>query len=320
MPLTLPNLDDLRWDDLVEEGRSLIPAYAPEWTNHNPSDPGITLLELLAYTSERLMYQANRITMEQMREFLELITGEEIKCLTQHELTVQKREIVRDLRNSIRAVTAEDFETLASSVEGMNAAESNGRAVCVLSSNLESDDPDARIASAPGHISVIIIPARKPHVPTSDLRMQVKRKLEPARLLTTRIHVVGPHYVNLGIRLTLVLRRGAPVDEVRNKALDRIREFFDPLTGWIDKKGWPLGRSVYVSELYQLLGDIEGIELARGSTDAAGTPIDEFILAPPEPSRMQRNPRGELEAVNLQPFELIAVTLAPEDIAVAFQA
>jgi hypothetical protein len=320
MPLTLPNLDDLRWEDLVEEGRSLIPAYAPEWTNHNPSDPGITLIELLAYTSERLMYQTNRITTEHMREFLELIRGKKIECLTQHELTAEKREIVRDLRDSIRAVTAEDFETLASGVEGMNAGETNGRAICVLSSNLESDDPAARVADRPGHVTLIIIPARKPHVPSIELRMQVKRKLEPARLLTTRIHVVGPHYVNLGIRLTLVLRRGALVDEVRNKALDRIREFFDPLTGWIDKKGWPLGRSVYVSELYQLLGDIEGIELARRSTDARGTPIDEFVLIPPQTSPVQRNPRGELEAVKLQPFELIAVIVAPEDIAVAFQA
>ena len=40
--LPLPNLDDRRWADLVEEGRALIPFYAPEWTDHNASDPGIT--------------------------------------------------------------------------------------------------------------------------------------------------------------------------------------------------------------------------------------------------------------------------------------
>jgi hypothetical protein len=55
LPLNLPNLDDLSWDDLMKEGRSLIPAWAPEWTNHNPSDPGITLVELFAYFSEKCL-------------------------------------------------------------------------------------------------------------------------------------------------------------------------------------------------------------------------------------------------------------------------
>src|SRR5215467_9420999 len=120
MPLTLPNLDDLRWEDLVEEGRSMIPAYAPEWTNHNPSDPGITLIELLAYASERLMYQTNRITTHQMIRFLELIKGEDVECTSHRELTSEKRKVLLDLRDSTRAVTAEDFEKLASSVEGMS--------------------------------------------------------------------------------------------------------------------------------------------------------------------------------------------------------
>jgi len=317
LPLTLPNLDDLRWEDLVEEGRSLIPAYAPEWTNHNPSDPGITLIELLAYASERLTYQTNRITTQHMVEFLQLIAGTEIKCTSQQELTSEKRKIVLALGDSTRAVTMGDFETLARSVKGMSEGNAEGRAICIPSSNLESEE---QIANAPGHVTVIVIPSKKPHVPSRELRKRVQEALEPARLLTTRIHVVGPHYVNVGVRLTLVLRRGASAEEVKKEVLKRIEEFFDPLTGWIDKRGWPLGRSVYVSELYQLLGDIEGIELARRSTDAAGVPMDEFVLDPPQPSRMKRNSRGELEAVGLRPFELIAVTAGPEDISLALQA
>jgi hypothetical protein len=323
LPLNLPNLDDLRWIDLVEEGRALIPAYAPDWTNHNPSDPGITLMELLAYASERLMYQTNRITPQHMIEFLQLIKGEKITEKSPHELTREKRKVVRALQESTRAVTAKDFENLARTVDGMNEGDAEGRAICLPSSNLESQDPAEQNAHAPGHFTVIVIPARKSHIPTRDLLVRVKNRLEPARLLTTRIHVVGPQYVNLGVQLTLVLRRGVPADEVRNKVLDRIRTFFDPLTGGIDQNGWPLGRSVYVSELYQLLGDIEGIEFVRRSKDVAGVLMDEFFLKPPtspSPSRLKRSLRDELEAVELLPFELIAVTVASEDIAVAFQA
>jgi len=41
-----PKLDDRNYSDIVTEAIRLIPRYCPEWTNHNPSDPGITILEL----------------------------------------------------------------------------------------------------------------------------------------------------------------------------------------------------------------------------------------------------------------------------------
>jgi Baseplate J-like protein len=73
MPIPLPNLDDRRWTDLVEEGRSLIPLYAPEWTDHNASDPGITLLELFAWVSEANIFRLNRIPDRHRRRFLALL-------------------------------------------------------------------------------------------------------------------------------------------------------------------------------------------------------------------------------------------------------
>lgn len=73
MLLPLPNLDDRRWADLVEEGISLISLYAPEWTDHNIHDPGITLIELFAYLAEMDIYQLNRISDKHKRKFLSLV-------------------------------------------------------------------------------------------------------------------------------------------------------------------------------------------------------------------------------------------------------
>ena len=70
--IPLPNLDDRRWTDLVEEARSLIPLYAPEWTDHNVHDPGITLLELFAWLTEQDIYRIDQVSDEQVREFLAL--------------------------------------------------------------------------------------------------------------------------------------------------------------------------------------------------------------------------------------------------------
>ncbi|MFI0607084.1 MAG: putative baseplate assembly protein [Anaerolineae bacterium] len=72
MTLPLPNLDDRRWADLVEEARALIPLYAPEWTDHNVHDPGITLLELFAWLAEMNVYRVNRISEGQQRKLLAL--------------------------------------------------------------------------------------------------------------------------------------------------------------------------------------------------------------------------------------------------------
>ncbi len=49
MPLQVPQLDDRTAAALFAEARTLIPRYAPEWTDHNESDPGITLVQLFAW-------------------------------------------------------------------------------------------------------------------------------------------------------------------------------------------------------------------------------------------------------------------------------
>jgi hypothetical protein len=73
MPLLLPNLDDRKWSDLVEEGRALIPRYAPAWTDFNVHDPGIMLMELHAWLTEASIYQLNQVTERNFWKFLSFI-------------------------------------------------------------------------------------------------------------------------------------------------------------------------------------------------------------------------------------------------------
>lgn len=72
MPLPLPDLDDRRWEDLVEEARALIPQLAPAWTDVNLSDPGVTLIDLLAYLTEAGVFAVDRIPRSHRERFLEL--------------------------------------------------------------------------------------------------------------------------------------------------------------------------------------------------------------------------------------------------------
>ena len=68
-----PNLDDRTWQNLVDEMRGLIPRYAPRWTDQNPSDLGITLIELFAWLVESLTYRLNRVPEKNYIAFLRLL-------------------------------------------------------------------------------------------------------------------------------------------------------------------------------------------------------------------------------------------------------
>ncbi|MFZ2498185.1 baseplate J/gp47 family protein [Methanosarcina sp.] len=71
--LDSPVLDDRKWQDIVNEAKALIPKYALEWTDHNPSDLGITLIELFAWIVEGMIYRLNRVPEKNFIEFLNLL-------------------------------------------------------------------------------------------------------------------------------------------------------------------------------------------------------------------------------------------------------
>jgi len=73
MPLPTPKLDTRRFQDIVDEAKRLIPRYCPEWTDHNVSDPGITLIELFAWMTDLLLYRTNQVPDRMYVKFLELI-------------------------------------------------------------------------------------------------------------------------------------------------------------------------------------------------------------------------------------------------------
>lgn len=73
MPIPLPKLDVQTFDDLVNDGRALIPRYMPAWTDHNVHDPGITLMELFAWLAEMDLYRLDRVPEGSIRAFLRLL-------------------------------------------------------------------------------------------------------------------------------------------------------------------------------------------------------------------------------------------------------
>lgn len=73
MPVESPILDDLDFKGLETYLRSQIPLYAPEWTDHNDSDPGITLIQLFSHLAEQIAYRLNQVPEKNYIEFLKML-------------------------------------------------------------------------------------------------------------------------------------------------------------------------------------------------------------------------------------------------------
>ena len=73
MALPVPNLDDRRFQDLVDDAKRLVQQRCPEWTDHNVSDPGVTMIELFAWMTDQVVYRLNRVPDRNYVKFLELI-------------------------------------------------------------------------------------------------------------------------------------------------------------------------------------------------------------------------------------------------------
>jgi hypothetical protein len=287
MAIAVPNLDDRAYADLVDEARGLIPVYDPSWTNHNPSDPGITLIELFAWLTEMQIYALDQITDAHRVTFLRLLRGPELTPARTSNGSIRQAWLDREtattlklLRQTTRAVSAGDYEVLAGGVAGVK------RARCVPRRNLDAGTEAARLVAADGHVSVVIL--RDAEVGERDaeaLCAAVTESLMPARMLATRLHVVLPTWVPVAARVTVARRADVKPDELESRIKNRLADWLSPWTGGDiggDGDGWPFGRDVYVSELNAVLEAIPGVDYVGDAlldSQASGTPGEQS--APP---------------------------------------
>ena len=66
------NLDDQTYEEIVKSAEGRLPWLCPVWTDHNAHDPGITILELMAWYKELQQYHMNQFTEELQRKLLKL--------------------------------------------------------------------------------------------------------------------------------------------------------------------------------------------------------------------------------------------------------
>lgn len=318
MPIELPALDDKTYDELVQEARTAIPGNHPEWTDHNPSDPGVALVELMAWLTEMVLYRTERIPDRSVHSFLGILNGAPLPEASLGDLSESTRATLSSLRERWRAVSAEDYEFLAlskwpDSPEAQAAGLQTGerllaRARCLPERDLSSATPTA---VAPGHISLIIITKGLPRTspwmdPPPALLSALARFFRERQLVTTRLHVTGPTYVRVKISATIYMRDGAVVTEVQEAAIDVLYFSFGPRRGGREGKGWPFGREVPASEVYATLDATRGVEFVRNVT----------LTVADRPEMREVKMGTNVVAIRLEPHELPKVQ--PGDLVLTF--
>ncbi len=279
MAIPVPNLDNMGFEDLVAEAKSLIPVYAPQWTNHNLSDPGITLIELFAWLCEMVIYRVDQIPEENYLSFLKLYG---IQLDEDEELQSGIRRAVEQFSQSYRSVTAKDFEKLA--CEGLmempgileKYPDLNVRAICHPNRDMENER--TAYTEQFGHISVVLVVKTRYQKELlddmPDIRRCVKQYLAKRKIISTRVHVVEPDYQE--IRITLQV--AAKGNELEKTIQSAVEQFIDPITGGEDKAGWTPGRNLYLSDIYHLIEDIPGVDhVIRAELEAPGLKPDQLI-------------------------------------------
>jgi hypothetical protein len=347
MSLEVPNLDDRTFTDLVEEALAMIPRYAPKWTNHNPSDPGITLIELLAYFTEMLIYRLNRVSQENKIQFLRLLHGPEwngweyLAKASLKEVEAEIKTTVLALRQPQRAITSEDFEYLARQATlADSAAMKVVRVHCAARRNLETNAAWWE-SDRPGHVSVIIVPNNLLNPEDFEpLLEKVRQYLAPKCLLTTRLHVVPPCYLWVSLGIVIHPQVGASFKEVRKRAIAELQRYFSPLPdGGPDAAGWPFGRNIYLSEIFQVLERVAGVDYIEKvqvlQLATSEEPLHENRMAvgiqigihstvgvdsrlgtesSSGKERLLRDSSGKLIAIALRSYELVRIVVREEDI------
>ncbi len=175
-----------------------------------------------------------------------------------------RQRAVGALKTRWRAVSADDFEQLVLEEKELGIA----RARCLAERDLTASDPNE---DCPGHVSMIVVPddkkSKKP-APSQELIDEVYDFLDERRLVTCRHHVVGPSYTDICVATEVVCVSQVLPDEVVTSITTNLEEFFGIFEGGpeAEGKGWPFGRDVYASEVYQVIEGTAGVDHVESLT------------------------------------------------------
>lgn len=201
------------------------------------------------------------------------------------------------IRTLSRAVTPDDFVALAKLTPGARIQRANAIPLQRPQTQVVRA-PDGSVITpplAPGVVTVIVVPdGPDPKMPVANDQTiaAVGSYLDQYRLVTSELHVTTPVYRLVEVHATVTLVAGAVARDVEAIVKKTLLAFYHPLTGGQQGYGWDFGGTIYVSDAYQQILNIEDVDRIEG-------PIRIYV-------DNQLQPKDQ--DLPLQPFELVYST------------
>jgi predicted phage baseplate assembly protein len=156
------------------------------------------------------------------------------------------------LRTGNRAVTARDFErlTIESSIEVARArcrpaGRGNGAVQLLVVPHVRSEPTGHQLDDF----------AISPQLMTT-----IVDALDEHRLVGTSVEVSTPYYQGVSVVALLHGAPGRPAALVRQRTMDALSRFLNPLVGGSNGTGWPFDADVNLAVITQLLESVDGVE------------------------------------------------------------
>ena len=151
-----------------------------------------------------------------------------------------------------RAITILDFEWLAK-----KASRKVIKARCMPNTGKISRNESGKVA-------VIIVPDEKVAQPAPSLELirKVQAYLEQhcANTISSNIYVAGPSYMEVNVSVDVFVNSIDLASQVEREVKKKLDDFFHPLTGYLEGKGWDFGRNVSESDIYTLIENIDDVD------------------------------------------------------------
>lgn len=181
----------------------------------------------------------NPIEIEEVTNFFPASGGKEEETIQEAILRARK-----NLKTRFRAITAKDFEFIAKATPGLRVARAKA------------------IVEPKNTVTVVVVPYSplEKATPSSGFMRTVCEHLDVHRLITTYIKVEKPNYVRVSVNAAVKSEPGSKPTAVKERVEKALDRFLSPLEGGPDAKGWPFGRSVYRSEVYEAIDGVEGVD------------------------------------------------------------
>ena len=187
---------------------------------------------------------------------LALTGGAEAETLAEAEKRIPAR-----LRHRERAVTPDDYRTLA--------RETPGVAVDRVEL-LPRFKPQQRHEEIPGVVTVMTLPAR-PIAPAPNPRADrpfleaIHAWLEPRRPLGVELYIIGCEYVPIAVSVAITVGESAAPETTLQAVKEALVRALWPLPGGgFDGRGWPLGHALSNRELAVEVARVPGVSEVAG--------------------------------------------------------